>query len=157
HVPRLADQLQSGRRRQRELHGETPGAQVVAELLSKQCLHVGLVIHHQDQEVHLLAPCSPSDAARRGKTTLNSVYSPGSVTTSIEPACCFTTMSWLSDRPRPVPSPAGLVVKKGVNSLSLTSAGIPVPLSRILISTRSPRSFVAAANTGSYAPLAWAA
>jgi hypothetical protein len=33
----------------------------------------------------------------------------------------------------------GLVVKKGLNILSFTSAGMPVPLSRILISTRSPR------------------
>ena len=38
------------------------------------------------------------------------------------------------DRPRPVPSPAGFVVKKGLNIFSLTSSGMPVPLSRILIS-----------------------
>ena len=50
------------------------------------------------------------------------------------------------DRPRPVPSPAGLVVKKGLNIFSLTSGEMPVPLSRILISTRSPRFFVAASK-----------
>ena len=38
------------------------------------------------------------------------------------------------DRPSPVTSPAGLVVKNGLNSFSLTSGGMPVPLSRILIS-----------------------
>ena len=27
----------------------------------------------------------------------------------------LTTMSWLNERPRPVPSPAGFVVKKGLN------------------------------------------
>ena len=64
---------------------------------------------------------------------LNSVNSPGCVSISIDPECCLTTMSWLSERPRPVPSPAGLVVK-GLNILSLTSGGIPVPLSRMLIS-----------------------
>src|SRR5262245_63120319 len=37
------------------------------------------------------------------------------------------------DRPRPVPSPAGFVVKKGLNIFSLTSGGMPMPLSRILI------------------------
>ena len=38
-----------------------------------------------------------------------------------------------------MPSPAGFVVKNGLNIFSFTSSGIPVPLSRILISTRSPR------------------
>jgi hypothetical protein len=32
-----------------------------------------------------------------------------------------------------------LVVKKGLNIFSFTLRGIPVPLSRTLISTRSPR------------------
>ena len=41
-----------------------------------------------------------------------------------------------------MPSPAGLVVKKGLNIFSFTSGGMPVPLSRIVISTRSPRFFV---------------
>jgi hypothetical protein len=34
-----------------------------------------------------------SDAATRGKVTLISVNSPGRVSTSIEPPCCFTMMS----------------------------------------------------------------
>src|SRR5450631_1828101 len=45
------------------------------------------------------------------------------------------------DRPSPVPSPTGFVVKNGLNIFSLTSSGMPVPLSRILISTLSPRFF----------------
>src|SRR6476620_9043852 len=85
----------------------------------------------------------------RGNTILNSVKSPGSVSTSMLPPCCFTIMSWLIDRPSPVPSPAGLVVKNGLNIFSFTSAGMPVPLSRILISTRSPRLLVAADSVGS--------
>ena len=40
------------------------------------------------------------------------------------------------DKPNPVPCPVGFVVKKGLNILSITSWGIPVPLSRILISIR---------------------
>jgi len=59
----------------------------------------------------------------RGNTTLNSVKSPGSVSTSTLPPCCFTMMSWLIDRPSPVPSPEGLVVK---NIFSLTSDAGPV-------------------------------
>jgi hypothetical protein len=38
---------------------------------------------------------------------MNSVYAPGSVSTSILPPCCFTMMSWLIESPSPVPSPAG--------------------------------------------------
>ena len=85
----------------------------------------------------------------RGRMTRISVNAPGCVSTSIAPACCLTTMSWLIDRPRPVPSPAGLVVKKGLNIFSRTSGGMPVPLSRMRISTRSPRLRVAATRAGS--------
>src|SRR5262245_43366293 len=92
---------------------------------------------------------SGSNAPVRGKTTLISVNSPGCVSTSIEPPCCLTTMSWLMERPSPVPSPAGFVVKNGLNIFSFTSGGTPVPLSRIVISTRSPRFLVAAVSVGS--------
>jgi hypothetical protein len=36
---------------------------------------------------------SPIGAAERGNTILNSVNSPGCVSTSIKPACCLTMMS----------------------------------------------------------------
>ena len=67
----------------------------------------------------------------RGRTILISVNSPGCVSTSIDPPCCLTMTSWLMDRPSPVPSPAGLVVKNGLKIFSFTSGGMPVPLSRI--------------------------
>jgi hypothetical protein len=85
----------------------------------------------------------------RGKTILNSVKRPDSVSTSILPPCCFTMMSWLIDRPSPVPSPEGLVVKNGLNIFSLISAGMPVPLSQMRISILSPRFFVVAESNGS--------
>jgi hypothetical protein len=44
----------------------------------------------------------------------NSVNSFGAESTAIVPPCCFPTMSKLSDSPRPVPSPAGFVVKNGL-------------------------------------------
>jgi hypothetical protein len=53
---------------------------------------------------------SVGNAPERGNVILISVNSPGVVSTSIDPPCCLTMMSWLMDRPSPVPSPAGLVV-----------------------------------------------
>src|SRR6185295_12159642 len=138
-------------RRLRELHHEAAGLDVAAELLAEQRLDIGLVVDHQDQQAHASPPDFASEAAARGSTMRNSVNSPGWLSTSIVPACCLTTMSWLSDSPSPVPSPAGLVVKNGVNIFSFTSGGMPVPLSRILISTLSPRLFVVAERTGSKA------
>src|SRR5262245_36878675 len=41
------------------------------------------------------------------------------------------------------------VVKNGLNIFSFISEGIPAPLSRIRISTESPRLFVAASSVGS--------
>src|SRR5262249_20855680 len=90
-----------------------------------------------------------TDAATRGRMTLISVNSPGFVSTSIVPLCCLTIMSWLIESPRPVPSPVGLVVKNGSKIFSFTSGVRPVPLSRILISTQSPRLLVEAVRVGS--------
>ena len=90
-------------------------------------------------------PPLPAPAAgiiARGKVTMNSVNAPGSVSTSKLPPCCLTMMSKLSDRPRPVPSPAGLVVKNGSKIFARTASGMPVPLSRTRISTRSPSARV---------------
>jgi hypothetical protein len=95
-----------------------------------------------------------SDTSPRGSVMMNSVNSPGSVSTSIRPPCCLTTMSWLIDSPRPVPSPAGLVVKKGLKIFALTSGGMPVPLSRMRISILLPRFLVAALTAGSKLPSA---
>src|SRR5258705_8558743 len=94
---------------------------------------------HAMQQILMLLVCEMGLADYlwlvRGNTILNSVKSPGSVSTSMLPPCCFTIMSWLIDRPSPVPSPEGLVVKNGLNIFSLTSCEMPVPLSRIRIST----------------------
>src|SRR5262249_1875147 len=136
-------------RRLREFHREAAGPQVTPELLAKQRLHIRLVVHDQNEQSHVGSPDLPAPAARRGSPIRTSVNSPGWVSTSMVPACCFTMMSWLMDRPSPVPSPAGLVVKNGLKILSLTSAGMPMPLSRMLISTRSPRLRVTAVSLGS--------
>src|SRR5258708_39374791 len=51
------------------------------------------------------------------------------------PSCLSTMMDRAMASPWPVPFPISLVVKKGSNIFSLTSRGIPVPVSPIRIST----------------------
>src|SRR5258708_11209147 len=116
---------------------------------STTLLLVGLVINHQNQHAHVSPLILFGKLPVRGRTMVNSVNCPGSVSTSIVPPCCFTMMSWLIERPRPVPSPAGFVVKKGLNIFSFTSVGMPLPLSRMRISTACPRSLVVARRVGS--------
>ena len=133
--PGIGDALQRHRGGLRKFHGEAVGAQVAPELLAKQHLDIGLIVDHENEWTHAPPPdlvvALATAAAVRGRMILNSVNFPGAVSTTIEPACCLTTMSWLMERPSPVPSPAGLVVKNGLNIFSFTSGGIPVPLSRI--------------------------
>src|SRR5579864_8701818 len=148
-ITHLACPLKCRRSRLRELHLKPPGAQFAAKLLAKQRFNIRLVIDDENVNTQIQPPAFPCAASSRGSVMMNSVNTPGSVSTSIVPPCCFTTMSWLMERPRPVPSPAGLVVKNGLNIFSLTSAGIPVPLSRILISTWEPEPLVLAVTTGS--------
>src|SRR4029077_3168269 len=131
-----------------KIHRKAAFADVASELLAKQRLDIGFVVHDKNKQAHLSAPVLPV-AVMRGRTMMNSVNCPGSVATSILPPCCLTMMSCVIDRPRPVPSPAGLVVKNGLNIFSRTSGGIPVPLSRMQISTVVPRFFVVARRVGS--------
>src|SRR6478735_6143031 len=131
-IGRCVNDLQGLWGRGGERHLEAPAPQVVAELLAEQHLHVGLVVHDEDGDTHV--DLSASTAAR-GKVTMNSANWPGSVATSIVPACCFATMSKERDSPRPVPSPAGLVVKNGSKIRTRAASGMPMPLSRTLIST----------------------
>src|SRR5262249_46123752 len=114
-----------------KLHREATQAKVTSELLAKQHFNVWLIINHKNQELHAGAPALARVAALQGSTIRISVNSPGLVSTSIDPQCCLTMMSWLMERPGPVPSPAGFVVKKGLNIFSFTSGGMPVPLSPV--------------------------
>src|SRR6202043_601056 len=143
---------QGCRSRRRKFHQETARAQIAPELLAKQRLDIRLVVDDQDVNAQIEPPELAWATAVRGSVIINSVNAPGSVSTSIVPPCCFTTISWLIDKPSPVPSPAGLVVKNGLNIFSFTSNGMPAPLSRIRISTLLPRFFVVALSTGSKPP-----
>ena len=68
---------------------------------------------------------------------VNWVCSPGWDSAVIVPPCCLT-ISLEMLRPRPVPWSAALVVKNGLNILSMTSVGIPLPLSLTMMVTVSP-------------------
>jgi hypothetical protein len=104
-----------------------------------------------------LAPrvCAISQTARdrcrrwSHRLSVNSLYSSTLLSTLIVPPYCCTTMSYLMDRPRPVPSIVGLVLKKGWNNLSLISAYTPMPLSRTLIASASLNSRVVILSVGS--------
>ena len=61
---------------------------------------------------------------------------PTSLWTAIVPPCS-SSMFRHSDSPSPVPSPAGLVVKKGSKMRARISAGMPGPLSAMSSWTRS--------------------
>ena len=91
--PGVADALQRCKCRLSEFHREPARAQIAPELLAKQSLYIGLVVDHKNEKAHLRPPDLAMDAAVRGSVILNSVNSPGCVSTSIDPECCFTTMS----------------------------------------------------------------
>src|SRR5690606_33947007 len=63
-----------------------------------------------------------------GSSMMKVVPVPSVVSIRSAPPCALT-MSLLSDRPRPVPCPVGLVVKNGWKILSAIDAGMPGPLS----------------------------
>ena len=71
----------------------TAGAQIVPKLLPEQQFNVGFIIDHKNKQVHACPPDFAIVAAARGRRILNSVNLPGSVSTSIEPACCLTMIS----------------------------------------------------------------
>ena len=76
-----------------KLHCKAASAEIAPELLAEQNLNVGLVVDHENDRVHVRSPDLIRDVPARGRTILNSVNSPGWVSTSIDPACCLTMMS----------------------------------------------------------------
>ena len=66
---------------------------LTSQNVSQQFTEDVFVVDHKDKKVHERSPDLASIAAPRGRTILNSVNSPGCVSTSIDPACCLTMMS----------------------------------------------------------------
>src|SRR5665811_2476028 len=93
HVRRISDALKCHGAGLGKLHCKAASAEVMPELLAEQQFHIRLVIDHEDEKVHGRPPDLAMVAAPRGRTILNSVNSPGCVSTSIDPPCCLTMMS----------------------------------------------------------------
>ena len=89
----IGDALKRHRGGLGKLHREPASAEVAPEVLAKQNLDIGLIIDHENERVHMRSPDLIRDAPARGRTILNSVNSPGWVSTSIDPPCCLTMMS----------------------------------------------------------------
>ena len=70
-------------------------AHLAAKALAEQLDDIRLVIDHQDADGHAVLP-RPSGRRRPAAAaagSLNSVNSPGALSTSIVPPCCWVTMS----------------------------------------------------------------
>ena len=107
----------------------------------------GEAVHHRRQLTEFLAFTPQAAVARQNDPDFGEF---ARLRIDLDRAAMLLDDDVVADgKAKPVPSPAGLVVKNGLNIFSFTSGGIPVPLSRILISTRSPRFLVAAARVGS--------
>src|SRR6266403_975659 len=89
---RITDQPKRAVCRLGKIHCEAVGAEIASKLLSKQHLNIGFVVNNENEQAHLSAPALLV-GAMRGRMTLNSLNSPGRVSTSIDPPCCLTTMS----------------------------------------------------------------
>src|SRR5579875_458239 len=85
---------------------------------------------------HALAPRRSASvlAARAGRQIVTAVPWPTSLSTLIVPRLP-STMRWQSERPSPVPAPAGFVVKNGSKTRARCSGGMPMPLSITFILT----------------------
>jgi hypothetical protein len=92
------------------------GAQVAPDV--RENLQI-VVDHEKEGLVH----AEPLASSATGSATRNSVR-PGLDSTAMSPSLWMTRRRTMS-RPRPVPSPAGLVVKKGSKIRSRISAGMP--------------------------------
>ena len=72
----------------------------------------------------------------RGSWTVNTDPLSSSVESMMRPPCS-RTMPWLMERPRPVPSPSGLVVKNGSNTCAASASDMPGPSSTTSTATQS--------------------
>ena len=88
-----ATALKRGWSRRGKLHREPASANIMSKLLAKQHLNIRFVINHENEKVHDRPPDLATVAAVRGRVILNSVNSPGWVSTSIDPPCCLTMTS----------------------------------------------------------------
>ena len=139
HARRIGDALKGRWGRLGKLHGEPARPQIMAELLPEQQLNVRLIVDHKNEKAHALSLpfWQWSRSARQHDLKLGEHAGLG---LNLNQSAMLLDDDVMAERQaKPGPFAGGLVVKNGLNILSFTSGGMPVPLSRILISTRSPR------------------
>src|SRR5262249_48947385 len=126
--------------------------EVVAVVEVERAEDVRLVVDHQDRKATVvgrharlyrlpLAALSREAASPSGRMIRKVVPVPGALSASMRPPCAVTT-PWLMARPRPVPCPTSLVVKKGSKTRRRTSGGMPAPSSRTETMAESPSTRV---------------
>ena len=90
-------------------------------------------------DLGVIFPGASASAPSTGSETVNRAPPPSSdprFSTEILPPSCSTTPS-VTDRPRPVPSPTGFVVKNGSKIRLMSDAGMPGPeSSTTMVSSR---------------------
>src|SRR6266851_3981923 len=115
--------------------------------------------HGRRMPAHGSAVQAPGGGAA-GSRMRNRVPTPTLLATSISPPIAVMRL-WQIERPSPVPTPTGLVVKKGSKMRGRTSSGIPMPVSEISTATRPWPSTQVARRTslrsGAFPLNAWAA
>ena len=70
---RVADALQGRRRRLGKFHGEAASTEIASELLAKQQLNIGFVVHDKNEKVHARPPDLAID---RGRARQNDLETP---------------------------------------------------------------------------------
>src|SRR5579885_624959 len=97
--------------------------------------------HHQSPKYAYPFSFLPSLLLSIGNKILNLVPTPGSLSQLISPPCSLMMLRH-TERPSPVPSPTGFVVKNGSKIFSIFSGEIPQPVSATVTWTNSPLGFM---------------
>ena len=100
-----------------KFHCEAVGAKVAPELLAEQNLHIGLIINHENERVHMRSPDLIRDAPARGRTILNSVNLPGSRIDLYRPAMLLDDDVVTNGQAQPSPFTGRLGRKEWVEQL----------------------------------------
>src|SRR5262249_45415960 len=108
-------------------------AEAPRELGGELVEHRLLVVHADDVGPHGPASGPAAGAGVRGGRISNEVR-PGAESALMCPRCLWT-ICWAMPRPRPVPSPWSLVVKKGSKMRPRMASGIPGPVSLMRTAT----------------------
>ena len=124
-------------------------AEVAPKLLAKQIFDIRFIVDHENERVHARSPDLTIDVPARGSIDPEFGELAGPCIDLYRPAMLLDDDVVTNGQAKSGPFTGRLCRKERVEQLLFHLGGIPVPLSRILISTLSPRFLVAAASVGS--------